>query len=227
MNDTILSHPQNYHRNNSSHISAGHCNRTLLRQLSQFISDRIIMLAFMKENMMLSKKKHLIYMVLFNVLLINCGYVQARPNATTNLAYGSDDNNVSRECDYLSYHPWTKWCNCIHSHPLSVSNAFTIAWTTQFELTGRRFSCKKRRLCPAFNSTRSPRVTVRTWTWSCGWPCGGRGRTPCTRTLSSHHHRLFACGDALHYRYMDTICKYRKNRWVLQQRLKEVCHLIW
>ena len=91
-------HMQNYHSVNSSHISAGHCNRTsLFRKLSQFFSDRITMLAFMKENMMLSrKKKHLIiFMVLLNVLLLHCGSVDARPNATTNSIHGSDAPSVS------------------------------------------------------------------------------------------------------------------------------------
>lgn len=57
------------------------------------------MLAFMKWNMtMLSNRKHLIFMVLFNVLLINCGYVvQARPNASATLLYDSDDKTNVRK----------------------------------------------------------------------------------------------------------------------------------
>lgn len=53
----------------------------------------------MKWNMMmLSHKRHLIFMVLFNVLLINCGYVQARPNASATIVYESDDkSNVSKK----------------------------------------------------------------------------------------------------------------------------------
>ena len=51
----------------------------------------------MKWNMMmLSKRKHLIFMVLFNVLLINCGYVEARPNASATILYGSEDNSNVR-----------------------------------------------------------------------------------------------------------------------------------
>ncbi|XP_070491911.1 sodium/hydrogen exchanger 3 isoform X2 [Chironomus tepperi] len=81
----------NYHNRKSSHPHTGTCNRTILTKLSQFFSDRIIMLAFMKWNMMmLSKRKHLIFLVLFNVLLINCGYVEARPNASATI-FGSDD----------------------------------------------------------------------------------------------------------------------------------------
>ena len=56
------------------------------------------MLAFMKWNMtMLSHRKHLIFMVLFNVLLINCGYVQARPNASATIVYESKDNTNVRK----------------------------------------------------------------------------------------------------------------------------------
>lgn len=53
------------------------------RNQSQFISDRI-MITFKRGNVMHSLLgHHLILLVLFNVLLLQCGYVNARPNATS------------------------------------------------------------------------------------------------------------------------------------------------
>lgn len=51
----------------------------------------------MRKSLMLSRMKHLILLVLFNVLLFNCGYVQARPNATTNLQFAPDEIKNVRE----------------------------------------------------------------------------------------------------------------------------------
>jgi len=73
------------------------------------------MLAFMKWNMMmLSKRKHLIFMVLFNVLLINCGYVQARPNASATIGYGSEDKTNVRIIGITInyYHYYNFVCSC-------------------------------------------------------------------------------------------------------------------
>lgn len=52
-------------------------------------------------------KRNLTFMVLLNVLLISCGYANARPNLETNLIDHSDETNVSKfiiqtKC-FLSY----------------------------------------------------------------------------------------------------------------------------
>lgn len=60
---------------------------------------KILLLAFPMK--MVLSKKHLIFMVLINVLLLNCGYVNARPNLEKNLIYSNDKNNV-RSCSITS-----------------------------------------------------------------------------------------------------------------------------
>lgn len=74
------------------------CNRTIFQNLSQFVRNlianylTILLLAF--SSKMVLSKKHLISMVLINVLLINCGCVNARPNLETNLIDSNDKTNV-------------------------------------------------------------------------------------------------------------------------------------
>lgn len=48
-----------------------------------------------KQPRTMLSKKHLIFMVLMNVLLFNCGYANARPNLETNLIDSNDKTNVS------------------------------------------------------------------------------------------------------------------------------------
>jgi hypothetical protein len=64
----------------------------ILGKPSQF-SER--MLAFMRGIRMSSMNRHLIFLVLLNVLLVNnCGYVEARPNATNSLYGAEHQSNV-------------------------------------------------------------------------------------------------------------------------------------
>lgn len=55
---------------------------------------KVLLLAF--PTKMVLSKKHLISMVLINVLLLNCGCVNARPNLETNLIDSNDKNNVRK-----------------------------------------------------------------------------------------------------------------------------------
>lgn len=55
----------------------------------------IVLLAIPRGKMVMSKK-HLITLVLINVLLINCGYADARPNLESNSIDSNDKTNVRK-----------------------------------------------------------------------------------------------------------------------------------
>lgn len=83
----------------SSHVFNGllHPDKSsIVQNISQFIRSitNLFLSEFPRRRKMLSKK-HLISMVLMNVLLINCGYADARPNSETNLIDSNDKTSVS------------------------------------------------------------------------------------------------------------------------------------
>lgn len=91
----------------TSHVFKGllHCNRTNFQTLSQFIRNfvvnylKILLLAFPQGKMVLTKK-HLISMVLINVLLLGC--VNCRPNLESNSISSNDKTEVRKSFTCLN-----------------------------------------------------------------------------------------------------------------------------
>lgn len=190
----LSSHPfsnQSSHRRDIS-ISSSTTKEVDSSKKSQFSSDRIL-LAFnhhSKGNMVLSStKRHLILLVLFNVLLFQCEYVNARPNATSGL-----EKTGGVSAFTIAY-----WSNKLNSkYPHSAASARV----TQFGFTTLA-RCINETACLA-----NPRIARRSHTQprSC---CSERAcwrRSSCRREVSGNNSRFLTCRNAIHYRHLDSVC---------------------
>lgn len=162
---------------------------------------RILLLAFPKKTVLTKKK--LISMVLINVLLIQCGCANARPNSETNLIDSNDKTNVSWAIAILWMLSWISTCSTV-----SIAIAYTGAATPKPAFTRRwidykRFSnaCSQAPQCFKKRAREGRRSPCR-W-WNCDSPC-----------LSNHYDRLLASWDAVYHWRVDFIRQYRKNWWV-------------